>query len=91
MTDEGAAEAVTLDTSRRYLVPVARLELPGEPDLVHLALYQWLPRAEEWVTGLALCGRSTEQGALPDSTAVTCLRCEAYRPKYQAVLDRAPA
>ncbi|MER0477085.1 hypothetical protein ABR737_01700 [Streptomyces sp. Edi2] len=88
MTDEGEAEATKRDTSRRYLVPVARLELPGEPDLVHLSLCQWLPRVEEWATGLALCGRSAEQGALPEDMAVTCPECEAYRPKYQAVLDR---
>jgi hypothetical protein len=77
----------TFDPELRYLVPVGRLLLPDEPDLVHLSLYEWLPRWEEWATGLALCGRSTEQGALPEGTEVTCSYCEAYRPQYQAVLD----
>ena len=88
MPDDGAA---TRDTSRSCLVPVARLELPGEPDLVHLSLCRWLPQYGEWVTGLALCGRSTEQGALPEGTVVTCPQCEVYRPKYQAVLEGEPA
>jgi len=81
------SETTELDPKRRYLVPVARLQLPGEPDLVHLSLYEWLPRWEEWATGLALCGASAEQGALPDGTAVTCPDCQRYRPKYQATLD----
>ncbi|MGW7288971.1 hypothetical protein ACWGH4_26205 [Streptomyces sp. NPDC054847] len=76
-----------LDPELRYIVPVAHLQLPDEPDLVHLSLYEWLPRWEEWATGLALCGRSTEQGALPEGTEATCSYCEAYRPRYQAVLD----
>ncbi|MEU5660128.1 hypothetical protein ABZ802_31595 [Streptomyces sp. NPDC047737] len=76
-----------LDPERRYLVPVARLDLPGQPDDVHLSLYEWLPRFEEWATGMALCGYSTTQGALPEGTEATCRSCEAYRPQYQAVLD----
>ncbi|MFD9249579.1 hypothetical protein [Streptomyces bottropensis] len=80
-------ETTELDTTRRYLVPAARLELPGQPDLVHLSLYEWLPQWGEWATGLALCGWSTTQGALPEGTTVTCPGCEAYRPQYQAVLD----
>lgn len=87
MTDQTATEATELDKTRRYLVPVERLRLPEEPDLVHLSLYEWEPRWEEWLTGLALCGRSTEQGALPDGTEVTCPGCGAYREKYQTVLD----
>jgi hypothetical protein len=81
MTEQTATEATGLDKCRRYLVPVARLELPGEPDVVHLS-------SEAWATGLALCGRSTRQGVLPVGTVVTCLACEAYRPTYEAVLDR---
>ncbi|TXS50129.1 hypothetical protein [Streptomyces sp. t39] len=76
-----------LDQELRYLVPVGRLLLPDEPDLVHLSIYAWEPRGGDWVTGLALCGRSTEQGALPDGTAVTCQGCGEYRPTYQAALD----
>ncbi|NUS82714.1 MAG: hypothetical protein HOY75_08170 [Streptomyces sp.] len=76
-----------LDRARRYLRPVGRLRLPEEPDLVHLSLYEWLAQFEAWATGLALCGRSTSQGPLPDGTEVTCQSCLAYQPKYQTVLD----
>lgn len=79
-------EKTELDPARRYLVPVARLQLPDEPDLVHLSVYEWLPRWEHWATGLALCGYSAEQGALPEGTAVTCGECEAYRPRYERYL-----
>ena len=85
------SEAAELDRTRRYLRPVARLQLPSEPDLVHLSLYEWLPQWEEWATGMALCGRSTEQGALPDGTEVTCPNCEVYRPTYEAALERETA
>lgn len=76
-----------LDRARRYLVPVARLDLPDEPNIVHLALYQWLPQFEAWATGLALCGRSTAQGPLAEGTEVTCPGCQFYQPTYEAVLD----
>lgn len=75
-----------LDTSRRYLVPVARVDLPDEPNLVHLSVYQWLPRRDAWATGPALCGYSTRQGPLPDGTAVTCRDCLEYRPRYERML-----
>lgn len=88
MTEQTATGATGLDKSRRYLMPAGRLELPGEPDVVHLSLYEWLPQFEAWATGLGLCGRSTRQGALPRGTAVTCPNCEVYRPTYEAVLDR---
>lgn len=82
------SETTELDTTRRYLRPVARLQLPDEPDLVHLSLYEWLPKWEEWATSWALCGRSAEQGALPEGTEVTCQSCLAYKPTYEAALDR---
>jgi hypothetical protein len=88
MTDQTATE---LDKERRYLVPVARLQLPDEPDLVHLSLYEWLPQFEAWATGLALCGHSTRQGPLAQGTEVTCPGCQAYQPTYQAVLDEQAA
>jgi hypothetical protein len=81
-----ATEATELDKSRRYLMPVARLELPDEPDLVHLALYEWLPQFEAWVTGLGVCGRSTRQGALPPGTEVTCSSCLRWQPVYEQIL-----
>jgi hypothetical protein len=81
-------DVAELDTARRYLVPVARLDLPGEPDVVHLSLYTWEPRWNEWVTDLALCGRSTEQGALSAGTKVSCGECLEYRPRYEAALAR---
>ncbi|MFF7190549.1 transcriptional regulator [Streptomyces sp. NPDC008222] len=88
MTDQTATEATKRDKGRRYLVPVGRLLLPSEPDYVHLSLYEWEPRSELWLTGLALCGRSTEQGALPEGTEVTCPNCPLYQDTYRAVLDR---
>ena len=89
MTEETATEATEateLDRSRRYLRPVASIQLPDEPNLVHLSLYEWLPKWEEWATGWALCGGSAEQGALLEGTEVTCPECEAYRPKYERML-----
>lgn len=79
-------EQTELDRTRRYLVPVKRFEVSAESDVVCLSMYEWLPRWEEWVTGLALCGASAVQGALPEGTVVTCPECEAYRPKYERYL-----
>lgn len=76
-----------LDRSRRYLRPVARLPLPDEPDLVHLAVYEWLAMFEAWATGPALCGRSTEQGPLAEGTDATCVNCLAWKPKYERMLS----
>lgn len=81
------SETTELDKTRRYLVPVGRLELPGQPDVVHLTVYRWIPRVQEWFAGQALCGYSTEGDPLPAGTEVTCQSCEAYRAKYQTVLD----
>ncbi|MFJ7990268.1 hypothetical protein [Streptomyces sp. NPDC096351] len=72
-----------LDPQRHYLVPVARLELPNEPDVVHWALLRWMPAYETWATGMALCGHSAKQGPLPDATEVTCARCAGLRPDYE--------
>ncbi|MFD8384317.1 hypothetical protein ACFV2X_38345 [Streptomyces sp. NPDC059679] len=78
-----------LDRARRYLKPVPRLALPGEPDETHLALYGWEERLDAWVTSSpAICGRSAEQGDLPVDAEVTCVGCLRRRPEYQAVLDR---
>jgi hypothetical protein len=86
MTEQTATEATEPDKGRRYLVPVARLELPDEPDLVHLALYEWLPQFEAWATGLGVCGRSTKQGALSAGTKVTCSSCLRWQPVYEQIL-----
>jgi DNA-binding XRE family transcriptional regulator len=88
MSETTATEATQLDRKRRYLRAVARLHLPGEPDLVHLSLYEWSDRSGLWLTGMALCGRSAEQGPLPEGTEVTCPNCEVYRPTYEAALAR---
>lgn len=80
-----------LDRSRRYLVPVARLDLPGQPDVVHLSVYEWLDGFQEWATGIALCGYSTTQGALPDGTEVTCDNCLNYKPTYEVAFKRVEA
>lgn len=81
------SETTKLDQARRYLLPVGRLRLPDEPDVVHLSLYEWVLRMEIWVTGLSLCGSSNEGGPLPEGTEVTCPGCQSYQPTYQAVLD----
>lgn len=81
-----ATEATELDRSRRYLRPVEALHLSDDAHLVHLAVYQWEPRLEEWVTGSALCGDSAEQGPLPEGTRVTCSGCEGWRPRYERML-----
>jgi len=81
MTEMETAE----DRERRYLVPVARLNLAGQPDLIHLSVYQWLPAFQSWATGMAICGYSTQQGALLKAT-VTCPECLAYQPRYERML-----
>ena len=73
------------DRERRYLVPVARLNLAGQPELIHLSVYQWLPAFQAWATGMAICGYSAQQGALPKAT-VTCPECLQYRPRYERML-----
>jgi len=80
-----------LDPSRRYLVPVAPLGLPGEPDHTHLAVMSWNTRIEEWLTWSAICGRSTAQGPLAVGTAATCPDCAAWRPVYEAMLGQVVA
>jgi hypothetical protein len=75
-----------LDKSQVYLVPVASLALPDVPEAVHLAQYTWQERIEAWVTGLAICGWSTEQGPLAEGTEVTCDGCLKWQPVYEQVL-----
>lgn len=79
---------------RRRLVPVRCSTVRGEPDGVHLSVYEWEPRYQEWITGPALCGQSADQGALPDGTPVTCTgfagSCEGYRDSYERALAGRP-
>jgi len=86
VSDQTATEATGLDKSRRYLRPVRVTTVSGEPDGVHLSLYEWLPTFEEWATGWALCGASADQGALPEGTEVTCASCLEWQPKYERML-----
>lgn len=79
-------DLTALDPARQYLVPVARLDLPGQPDAVHLSVYKWLSMFEAWATGPALCGHSTTQGPLPEGTEVTCADCLDYKPRYERML-----
>lgn len=81
-----AASEDGLDPRRRYLVAVGRLQLPGEPEVVHLALYTWQERLRAWVVGQALCGRSVAGAPLFDGTGSSCSACAIYRPTYEAVL-----
>ncbi|MFJ6238961.1 hypothetical protein ACIQH0_33320 [Streptomyces griseus] len=64
---------------------MARLNLPSEPDVIHLSVYQWLPAFQAWATGMAICGVSTQQGPLLKAT-VTCEGCLAYRARYKRML-----
>jgi hypothetical protein len=80
------SEQTQLDRTRRYLVPVARVNLPGQPDDVHLSVYTWNERIEEWLTGPALCGYSTSQGALPNGTEATCAECLEDKLDYERYL-----
>jgi hypothetical protein len=81
-----ATEATELDKSRRYLRPVAPLDLPGVPQETHWSVYEWLPMFQAWATGMSLCGQSMRQGPLPAGTPVTCSRCEEWRPRYERML-----
>ncbi|MGY1548400.1 hypothetical protein [Streptomyces sp. MN6] len=71
-----------LDTTRRYLVPVA-----DEDDGTHLAIYAYAPRITTWVTGPGVCGTTVQQGALPTETPVTCRACEALEEGYREMLE----
>lgn len=80
------SETTVLDKTRRYLRPVAATIISDDPDGVHLAVYSWLEMFGEWATGPGLCGESMRQGPLPEGTAVTCRRCEEWRPRYERYL-----
>jgi len=73
-------------TAQRRLAVVACCTVTGEPDGTHLAVEEWSPRWQEWLTGMALCGQSADQGALPTGTAVTCASCEGHRDHYERAL-----
>lgn len=79
------------DPKQRTLVPVACLTLQGVIDGIHLSVRQWVPQFHEWATGPALCGKSAEQGPLPDGTPITCQGCEGYRDSYERALDGRPS
>lgn len=86
MSDQAATEATELDKTRRYLRPVRATIISDDPDGVHLAVYEWLPTFDAWVTGPGICGESVQQGPLPEGTVVTCPQCEEWRPKYERML-----
>jgi hypothetical protein len=69
---------------------VACCTVTGEPDGTHLSVEEWFPRWDEWLTGIALCGQSAEQGTLPPDTPVTCQDCEGYRDTYERALAGRP-
>ncbi|WP_327335073.1 hypothetical protein [Streptomyces anulatus] len=73
------------DRTRRYLVPVARLNSPDQPDVIHLSVYQWLPEFQGWGTRAAICGSPAQPGPLLKAT-VTCQGCLAYRARYERML-----
>lgn len=71
-----------LDTTRRYLVPVA-----DEHGGIHLALYAYAPRVRTWVTSAGVCGTTAQQGALPTDTPLTCRDCQALEEGYREMLE----
>ncbi|MGW1468483.1 hypothetical protein ACWCPT_29575 [Streptomyces sp. NPDC002308] len=81
-TDTSAPDA---DRTRRHLVPVARLNAPGQPNVIHLSVYQWLPEFPGWGTRAAICGASVQPGPLLKAT-VTCPGCLGYRSRYERML-----
>jgi hypothetical protein len=80
--DQAATQATELDKSRRYLRPVAEYG----SDETHWSVYEWLPQSGDWATGMSLCGGSMRQGPLPTGTAVSCVRCQEWRPRYERML-----
>ncbi|MEU6979643.1 hypothetical protein [Streptomyces sp. NPDC046371] len=81
-----AASEAGLDPRRRYLVAAGHLELPDEPAEVHLALYTWVERLEDWLVGQALCGRSVEGVPQFGGAGATCAGCASYLPTYEQAL-----
>lgn len=79
-----------LDRSRRYLVPVARLDLPDEPDHTHLAVLAWEPRVAAWVHGQAICGRTVAQGEV-EPAGVCCPGCRTRAAEYTLIVEHGDA
>lgn len=82
--------ATTPTAKHRRLAPVACCTVAGEPDGIHLSVEEWAPQFGEWITGMALCGQSAEQGALPPDTPVTCAGCEGLRDRCERALAGRP-
>lgn len=80
-----------MEGKKTRLAVVACCTVTGEPDGIHLSVEEWEPRWGEWLTGLALCGQSAEQGALDPNTLVTCLNCQGYRDGYERALTGRPS
>lgn len=78
------------DPSRRYLVPVAPLALPLQPDHTHLAVMSWNARIEAWLTGEAICGRSVAQGEI-EPGGTLCPDCGERMEDYKLLLEAGPA
>lgn len=78
------------ETKSRRLAVVTCSTVHGEPDGIHLSVEEWVPHFGEWLTGLALCGQSADQGALDPATTVTCQGCEGYRDGYERALTGRP-
>lgn len=74
----------------RRLAVVRCCTVTGEPDGTHLSVEEWSPRWGEWLTSMALCGQSAEQGALPGGTAISCTACEDFRDSYERALAGRP-
>lgn len=74
----------------RRLAVVTCCTVTGEPDGIHLSVEEWSPQWGEWLTGMALCGQSADQGALDPATPVTCQDCEGHRDCYERALSGQP-
>ncbi|MEV6401003.1 hypothetical protein AB0M39_40565 [Streptomyces sp. NPDC051907] len=73
---------------RRRLAPVPSRRTPAYPNVVHLSVSTWDSESGTWTTGQALCGHQALPGPLPSETAVTCMRCREYAPRYVQLLAR---
>ena len=77
-----------LDVRRRYLIAVGSLFPRAEPQEVHLALYSFHERIDDWLVGQALCGISVASVPLGGGAVSECPGCAEYLPTYEQALGQ---